>query len=607
MSRAVLLLGVLCAPMLSSLCAPVHGAEASLDDRVDAAIQKGVNFLLREIQGKGWFQGGNYPNGRIAIQVYALAKCDVSPRHPTLLEGLNRLGSIRFAGDPLDKRVDRDTYTVSIYLMGLDAAIEQLEVENVIGGDSASSGTGILRNRMRDATAWLLRIRARGRGGAWGYPALKNPGMDYWDNSNTQFAVLGLGVAAKREIPIPASVWQAVAEHFVKQQQKSGPEVKDRVVYEARPGRTGSENPFGTGSVRARGWGYHDKRPNVTMSMTCAGVSSLLLAWNHLEKAQKRDSDSSEGTLRSIRDGLGWLVKNFSLPEEREYYTLYSLEKVGDIGGIKRFGKHDWYVEGAKKLLSQQRGDGRWQVGNEDPNTVRVRTCFALLFLRRATDVLFSQRPLLVETGGGRADGDDADWAYLPSLKGRVHIPRFFQILQRSERSGAYRSADELIARALPGEKGRLANYVIPIFEGREGAGRRWAAKALEEITGLKSDDVEVYKSWARRWNRVHEIGEKRIQDEMGRLRRYLQERESIPLKRKVIWAVIRLGGREAIGELIDGLEGEDPEYRADAHRAVALLSGQSFPFDPKAPEGTRQKQVSVWKEWWAAEGGGAR
>ena len=48
--------------------------------------------------------------------------------------------------------------------------------------------------------------------------------------------------------------------------------------------------------------------------------------------------------------------------------------------GTEKFGTHNWYNEGARYLLSKQGADGKW--GS------RKNTCFAILFLRRATRAL---------------------------------------------------------------------------------------------------------------------------------------------------------------------------------------------------------------------------
>jgi hypothetical protein len=47
-------------------------------------------------------------------------------------------------------------------------------------------------------------------------------------------------------------------------------------------------------------------------------------------------------------------------------------------------GKHDWYNEGAKQLLDDQKADGSWVAGGGRSNST-WDTCYAILFLKKAT------------------------------------------------------------------------------------------------------------------------------------------------------------------------------------------------------------------------------
>ena len=72
------------------------------------------------------------------------------------------------------------------------------------------------------------------------------------------------------------------------------------------------------------------------------------------------------------------------------YYYLYALERAGIMSATETFGAHRWYVEGAEAILGAQRGDGSWisplPHGDRSETTNAVwDTCFAILFLKRAT------------------------------------------------------------------------------------------------------------------------------------------------------------------------------------------------------------------------------
>jgi hypothetical protein len=53
-------------------------------------------------------------------------------------------------------------------------------------------------------------------------------------------------------------------------------------------------------------------------------------------------------------------------------------------------GGKDWYFEGATQLIARQRKNGSW---NEGGRLDIVETCFALLFLKRATAPITPSSP----------------------------------------------------------------------------------------------------------------------------------------------------------------------------------------------------------------------
>jgi hypothetical protein len=122
--------------------------------------------------------------------------------------------------------------------------------------------------------------------------------------------------------------------------------------------------------------------------MTVAGVSSVLICMVRLRNMRQLSSSLGKKAMRAIRGGFAWLVKNYSVryhpPKKGRYaysYYMYGLERAGMLSGVRLIGEHDWYREGAIVLLARQREDGSWS-GDYHPI---VDTCFALLFLKKAT------------------------------------------------------------------------------------------------------------------------------------------------------------------------------------------------------------------------------
>ena len=60
-------------------------------------------------------------------------------------------------------------------------------------------------------------------------------------------------------------------------------------------------------------------------------------------------------------------------------------ERVGILGNIELIGANAWYVQGAQHLVKAQKDDGHWNSGTELEPADVLDSCFALLFLKKAT------------------------------------------------------------------------------------------------------------------------------------------------------------------------------------------------------------------------------
>jgi hypothetical protein len=178
----------------------------------------------------------------------------------------------------------------------------------------------------------------------------KRKGPKFGDNSNSQYAALGIRACADAGIVFDAEMLRRARKGWRDLQERDG-----GWRYGAGMGGGMDRESYG--------------------SMTAGAVGSLAI-YAHLLREKDRD----------IEEGLGWLAKNFSVEENPRkkrmnlHYYLYALERAGALCATDKIGTHDWYREGALVLLERQAGDGSW--GEAD----RVAdTCFAILFLRRAT------------------------------------------------------------------------------------------------------------------------------------------------------------------------------------------------------------------------------
>jgi hypothetical protein len=180
------------------------------------------------------------------------------------------------------------------------------------------------------------------------------------DNSNSQYAALGIRACRDAGIDLSKEVLEKAARWW-RESQTGVP---------LAPAAGGAAPP-----IEPRGWSYGPPGNRPYGSMTAGGVAALTFYDHLLGVDWKKDE--------AVLAGVLWLRDNFSVTDnpqrgrQHHYYFLYALERAGRNYGFEKLGKHDWYHEGATLLLDAQGEDGGW--GNP------VDTCFALLFLRRAT------------------------------------------------------------------------------------------------------------------------------------------------------------------------------------------------------------------------------
>jgi len=100
------------------------------------------------------------------------------------------------------------------------------------------------------------------------------------------------------------------------------------------------------------------------------------------------------------------------------------------------------------------------------------------------------------------------------------------------------------------------------------------------------------------RWQAVQSLGKTRDPRVVPHLVPLLEDGD-IFVRMAVARLLGELGSHTAIPALIEALEDEEVSVRESALVSLRNLSGQSFPFDPKARDGDRAKRVKAWRDWW--------
>jgi hypothetical protein len=393
--------------------------------------------------GGGEGEGYGHPVGATALSLYALLKCGVDPEHPIVKRGFNFLREThpltpQFDGDSgsatgwdFSHRIARGSYEISAEILALVAKYDRYKRTK---NTKLRRSRGKLKIKDKDEHEWLQELVAAlvdrrtvpggiAPGLGWRYnlkgfklsrgrqtvtmPDQEAPPHANQDLSSTQLATLALFSAHQFSVTVPEDVWVDIVNFTLAQQEDSGPE-HARHDPGFRPG--GGAPPVD----HARGFMYIKGSPDAeeglaTGSMTACGVANLVMAKDVLlesKKGRKRwASQGFDGRVdQAIADGLAWLDLNWSAtrnPDGGNYhlYYLYGVERAMDLIGKQLVGTHVWYNEGATAILGRlvrvkardptdaaapEQDAVHWTDNTHEPKDV-LATCFALLFLKRAT------------------------------------------------------------------------------------------------------------------------------------------------------------------------------------------------------------------------------
>jgi hypothetical protein len=409
--------------------------------RVNECVRKGAEQLLGTVQEDGSFEsskGGlngvsyskGFPGGVTALVLLAMLKSGVNRHDERIVKGFEWLKQEQLAGEKYDPNVYGTIYVAAVTLMALEARNEPPAPPGKPKELTSSAPAARMKLPPADA-AWMLRLSRfievsilpsvrnppspgstspdLGPPDAWNYPGgvptadARNgsirDGNRLPDHSNTQYALLGLKAAHRCGIPFDAETFKAmanVAAQFVRTQEapdSSRRKVPRLTILEDKAHGYVSYKTQSQVLDEPRGWKYMASdsgagsawQTEVTGSMTTAGIAGLLIAASIARERGALPPALLEDVRKATWDGLAWLDANFTVDKNPgasdpgwHYYYLYGLERAGVLAGVRNMGKHDWYREGAERLISAQARDGSWQ-GDAVP------ACFALLFLTRAT------------------------------------------------------------------------------------------------------------------------------------------------------------------------------------------------------------------------------
>lgn len=300
--------------------------ELTLDQRIDAAREKAIDFLKKQQHKDGHWEGVisnlvDMNGGPTALAALALLEAGVAARDPTAAKAVEYLVKLE----------PKKTYVVS------------LQTQVLARVDAKKHAPQIQKN-----ADWLMEkaIKNGDKLVGWSYP-----GQNLADNSNTHFAVVALHDAAKAGAKIDAKIWVQIRDFYARTQL-------------------------------AGGWGYYSEKSfggeRVSLSMTTCALLGLTLAEKNDKNAKGPDPAFEKGMPVLLKLAGGGVSTS-------EGYNRMAIAELGRTLGVTEFtaGKEKlaWYREGAERLLREQSPDGSFGKGHGIDGNPVLATAFGLYFL----------------------------------------------------------------------------------------------------------------------------------------------------------------------------------------------------------------------------------
>jgi hypothetical protein len=323
------------------------------DEMVEKSIRSAVSYLKSQISGDQL----------------------VNPEKTDMFAGQDALVtySLLHAGEAID---DSELSISDPFMQGLLNRLKQFPMNEGFAIYDRSLRASALAMFERDADKQQLRadmdyLLKSEFNGHYGYNMPK-PTDDlnqiHWDNSNSQYGVLGIWAGVLAGETVRDKYWSDVEHHWIAEQDSSG------------------------------SWDYQAPGGGGSTPMTCAGITTLCVTAEQQELiASKGKKDAHPQMSAAVNKGIEWLGKDDHLFSFNAYegYTLYGVERAALATGFRWFGPHDWYRELGALEINKQKPNGSWDGGN---NGTPVDTAFRVLFLSRG------RQPLLMDKL--RFDGD---------------------------------------------------------------------------------------------------------------------------------------------------------------------------------------------------------
>jgi hypothetical protein len=562
---------------------------APASDKIDKAVERGV-AILRQAQDPGGLIG-SYSAGSTSLAGLALLECGVKPDDPVIVKAAAAVRN--------DIITNNDVYYISLAIMFLDRLgdagdvplIQALAVR-LMEGQLPAPQLGWNYKTPRPPAEEIERLRGNLKNPelkteskkekAPPLPANKldpdlqrriealerNQPIDgsrrseagfttgIWpDNSNSQFAVIALWIARRNQVPTDLTLRKAEAWYRATYESGTWPYSGSGVSPEGRCATTCAGLlglAVGAGVARTPAMKPDDGRPRPPPKRDVLADGQVQTALNYIgvELAAMANSGVPPGPIA-----------------QRDFYFLWSLERVAMVYNLTKIGTVDWYTVGSAIILLTQQPTGGWKGRYQ----IEVDTSFALLFLRRSNlagdlsaALKISQQPALTAKEPLRSD----------------------KTTKPSPAATAAAEADQLARELLTAPAARQDQILERLRDEKGGEFSDALVKVIPQLTG--DAQRKARDCLAERLARMKDVT----------LRAKLRD-PHVEYRRAAALACAVKEDRTLVGDLIAALD--DKEFLVVRAVAAALrsLTGEDFGPSASASPEERTKAISAWKAWW--------
>ncbi len=381
------------------LFVPVRSSQAEepLVNKVRVSLERGIEYLKGEQKDRGagkwnWEDDALtllQPGGASSLAMLALVTAGVPADDLVIKKGLVYLRSLK----------PQHTYVVGLQTMLFAEIGDRQDLFQIQANVDWLLDAAVTNGK---------KLRDGGKLSGWSYSSGTG---NKADNSNTQYALLGLWAGRQAGATMEKAAWESIHEFYKSSQ------------CDARLNPRGQE---------IAGWNYTNgiKSPkSPTLTMTAAGVSGLLIAALEVNDNKQKLNEQTGIAAKcglypdddAIAKGMRWLSEEFRFNDPTQthaFYNVYGIERVGRLSGQRFIGDHDWYREGCEILtgvktipgnpgLAQKPG-GEWRNGKSIDSLPVISTSFSLLFLAKGrTPILLSK---LAWDSGADRPGTATGW-----------------------------------------------------------------------------------------------------------------------------------------------------------------------------------------------------